>query len=141
MMGRHLTPESANPSSTKSFRSSSPSMVENVTSAPAARRCLATMAAPPIKSTRLSKRTLGVGVLVTLGKKVGLDARDVVERRGIEIDQHKIDHFERREIECAQLLGHERTVLRLGDVRVRGKARDQDISLFLGVEQMANVAR
>ena len=50
-----------------------------------------------------------------------------------------IDHFERREIEGAQLLRHERPVLRLGDVRVGGEARDQDIGLLLGVEQMADV--
>ena len=80
-----------------------------------------------------------LGVLVALGEIVGLDARDVVDRRGIEIDEDEIDHFERRKIECAQLLGHEWPVLRLRDVRIGGEARDQDIGLLLGVEQMADV--
>jgi hypothetical protein len=50
----------ANPSSTKSFKRSSPTTVESVTSAPAVRKRWATMPAPPIYSICLSNRTLMV---------------------------------------------------------------------------------
>src|SRR6516225_4926469 len=81
-----------------------------------------------------------VAVFVALGEVIGLQARDVRDRRRIGIDHDEIDHFERGKIERAQLLRHERPILRLGDVSVGGQAGDQDIRLVLGVEQVADMA-
>ena len=64
-MGRQRIPCAARSSSTWSFSASSPSTVEKTTSPPAARRCLATTAAPPVKSCLDSNRTLMVGVFAT----------------------------------------------------------------------------
>ena len=79
-------------------------------------------------------------VFVALGEIVGLDPGEVAERGRLLVDQHVIDHLQRREVERAQILRHERPVLRLGDVRVGGEAGDQDIGLGLGVEQMPDMA-
>ena len=49
-----------------------------------------------------------VGVLVALGEVVRLDHADVLERRRIAVDDDVVDHLERREIERAQILRHER---------------------------------
>src|SRR5262245_1666652 len=81
-----------------------------------------------------------IAIFVALGEVIGLDAGDVRDRRRISVDHHEIDHFERRKIERPQLLRHERPILRLGDMGVGGQAGDQDIRLFLGVEQVADVA-
>src|SRR6266404_2468412 len=80
-----------------------------------------------------------IAIFVALGEVIGLDAGDVRDRSGISIDHDEIDHFERRKIERPQLLRHERPILRLRDVGIGGQAGDQDIRLFLGVEQVTDV--
>ncbi len=80
-------------------------------------------------------------VLVSLGVVFRLDASQIVQRRRILVDHHVVDGLQRRQIEGAQILGHEGPVMRLGDVRVGCDARDQDVRLALGVEQMSDMAR
>ena len=82
----------------------------------------------------------GRGVFVTLGEDVGLDQADVVDRRRLRVDHHVVDRLERGEIEGAQLLRHEGAEIRFQDMRVRRQARDQNVALALGVEQMADMA-
>ena len=80
-------------------------------------------------------------IFVALGEIIRLQPRNILKRRRIGIDDDVIDHFQRGEIERAQVLRDERAIARLGDVRVRGQAGDQNIRLLLGVDQVTDMAR
>ena len=78
-------------------------------------------------------------VFVALGEIVRLDDAEVRERRRLAVDDDVIDAFERREIEGAQLLRHERAKIGLQDMLVGRQDRDQHVAHALGVEQVTNV--
>ena len=79
-------------------------------------------------------------IFITFGEEIGLDARQIPQWRRILVDNDVVDHFERGEIEGAQLLRHKRPVMRLVDMDVRGQAGDQEIGFALGIEQMPEMA-
>ena len=90
----------------------------------------------------LSLRVHGfAGVLVALGKVVRLKKCEVFEWRGLLVDDDVVHQLECREVHRAQVLRHERTVVRLADVGVRRQARDEDISLALREHQVTQVTR
>ena len=80
-------------------------------------------------------------ILVALREEVGLDARQVFERRRSVIDDDVVDHVEGGQVERAQLLRDERPVGRLADLHVPGDAHHEDGRLALGVQQVPQVAR
>ena len=75
-------------------------------------------------------------VLVALGEEVGLQVLDVLDRRGMRIDDDVVHHLERGEVRGPQLLGHVGTEVRLGGVHVGGEAGDEEVGLLLGVHQV-----
>ena len=85
-------------------------------------------------------RHAGGDVFVALGEVVGLHLAEVLERLGVAVDQHEVDHVQRGEIEGAQLLRHERAEVGFLDVLVAGDAGDQDVGAVGGIHQVADVA-
>ena len=78
-------------------------------------------------------------VLKTLCEIVRLDQPNVFERFVSFVDEDVIDHLERGEVHRAQILGHVRAIDALGDVLVGREASDENVSLALGVKQMAHM--
>src|SRR5436190_1485193 len=79
-------------------------------------------------------------ILVAFGKQVRLQKLDVLNRRGLLVDDHKIDTFERREVHGAQVLRDEGAEAGLVDVRVRSQAGDEEIGLAARIHEMADMA-
>ena len=70
-----------------------------------------------------------------------MEGVDIVDRRGIRIDDDVVDQLESREIYRAQFLRHMRAIFALGDMPVGGNADDQNIRLALGEKQMPHMSR
>ena len=80
------------------------------------------------------------GVFVSLGEEIRFDDSEIDDRRGVAIHHDVIDHFERGQIHCAQILRHIGPHVSFLDVLIRRQAGDQDVGLGLGVEEMAHMA-
>ena len=102
---------------------------------------LAAVAADHLKLLLRLQRQAARLVLVALGEDVGLDQRQVLQRRRLGIDDHVIDDFEGGEIDRAQVLRHVRPIAPLQDVVVGGQTGDENVGLALGVEQMPQMPR
>ena len=85
-------------------------------------------------------RQAALTVLVSLREQVGLDDSDVLNRGRVLIDDDVIHDFQRGEVHGAQILRHEGAEIGLMNVRVSGQARDQDVRLALGVDEVPDVA-
>ena len=84
---------------------------------------------------------LACGVLVTLREIIGLDERQILQRRGLAVDDYVIHHLEGCKVDRAQVLRHVGPHVPLHDVHVGRQACDKNVGFGLGVDQVPYVAR